>query len=100
VLTGCLIAYAIAMITGAITLIPSAIGPGHTLGPDVGFRGARPAVTAGGAVTSLVNTAVNAVVTGTWLVTGTYTCSVAGGAGWLMVMIGSKSTPQIPVQCG
>jgi hypothetical protein len=57
-------------------------------------------VTPGGAVTSVVNTAVNGMVTGTWLATGTYTCDVAGGAGWLVVTIGSKSTPQIPVDCG
>jgi Ca2+-binding RTX toxin-like protein len=57
-------------------------------------------VSFGGAVTSVVGTAVNAVVTGTWLATGTYTCSVAGGSGWLVVTIGSKSTPQIPVNCG
>ena len=56
-------------------------------------------VTAGGAVTSVANTAVNAVVTGTWLATGTYSCSASGGAGWLVVTIGTKSTPQIPVTC-
>jgi hypothetical protein len=54
----------------------------------------------GGAITSLVNTAVNGVVTGTWVATGTYSCSAAEGTGWLVVTIGTKSTPQIPVQCG
>jgi acyl-homoserine lactone acylase PvdQ len=28
----------------------------------------------------------------------TYTCT-AGGAGWLVVTMGSKSTPQFPVEC-
>jgi Ca2+-binding RTX toxin-like protein len=56
-------------------------------------------VTAGGAVSSVVNVAVNAVVTGTWLATGTYTCSGSGSA-YLVVRIGTKSTPQIPVACG
>jgi hypothetical protein len=37
-------------------------------------------VTAGGEVTSVANVAV-------------------GGSGWLIVTIGSKSTPQIPVTC-
>jgi Ca2+-binding RTX toxin-like protein len=55
-------------------------------------------VTAGGAVTSLANVAVNGVVTGTWLATGTYSCS-EGGSGWLVVTIGSKSTPRITVNC-
>lgn len=57
-------------------------------------------VSYGGAITSLANTAVNGVVTGTWLATGTYSCSATGGSGWLTVTIGSKSTPQIPVECG
>jgi RTX calcium-binding nonapeptide repeat (4 copies) len=56
-------------------------------------------VTYGGAITSVLNGAVNGMVTGTWLATGTYTCSVAGGTGWLVVTMGEKSTPQIPVQC-
>jgi hypothetical protein len=56
-------------------------------------------VTAGGAVSSVANLAVNAVVTGTWLATGTYTCSGSGNA-YLVVHIGTKSTPQIPVNCG
>jgi hypothetical protein len=56
-------------------------------------------VSYGGAITSLTNTAVNGVVTGTWLATGTYNCGATGGSGWLTVTIGSKSTPQIPVQC-
>ena len=42
---------------------------------------------------------LNGLVTGTWVATGTYTCSAAGGAGWLVVTMGSKSTPQIPVEC-
>jgi hypothetical protein len=57
-------------------------------------------VSYGGAVTSLVNVAVNGVVTGTWVATGTYTCGATGGNGWLMVTMGSKSTPQITVDCG
>ncbi len=57
-------------------------------------------VTYGGAITSLVNTAVNGLVTGTWLATGTYTCSATGGTGWIVVTMGTKSTPQIPVECG
>jgi Ca2+-binding RTX toxin-like protein len=57
-------------------------------------------VTAGGDITSLVKTAVNGMVTGTWLATGFYNCSVAGGTGWLVVTMGGKSTPQIPVECG
>jgi hypothetical protein len=56
-------------------------------------------VTYGGDVTSIVNGAVNGLVTGTWVATGTYTCSAAGGTGWLVVTMGSKSTPQIPVEC-
>jgi hypothetical protein len=56
-------------------------------------------VTSGGAVSSVANLAVNALVTGTWLATGTYTCSGSGPA-YLVVKIGSKSTPQIPVACG
>jgi Ca2+-binding RTX toxin-like protein len=56
-------------------------------------------VTSGGAVSSVANVAVNAVVTGTWLATGTYTCSGSGPA-YLVVHIGTKSTPQIPVACG
>jgi hypothetical protein len=55
-------------------------------------------VTYGGAITSVTATVVNDVVLGTWVATGTYTCS--SGMGWLVVTIGSKSTPQIPVQCG
>jgi hypothetical protein len=55
-------------------------------------------VTAGGAVSSVANVAVNALVTGTWLATGVYSCS-GPGEGWLVVTIGSKSTPQIPVNC-
>jgi Ca2+-binding RTX toxin-like protein len=56
-------------------------------------------VTATGAVTSVSNAAVNGVVTGTWLATGTYQCA-GSGDGFLVVHIGSKSTPQIPVTCG
>ena len=56
-------------------------------------------VTGGGAVTSVVNVAVNGVVTGTWVATGTYTCAAGEGDGYLVVTIGSKSTPQIPVNC-
>lgn len=56
-------------------------------------------VTYDGAITSVINTAVNGTVTGTWLATGTYTCSAAGGTGWLVVTMGAKSTPQIPVEC-
>jgi RTX calcium-binding nonapeptide repeat (4 copies) len=56
-------------------------------------------VSYGGGVTSVVNTAVNGLVTGTWVATGTFTCSAAGGSGWLVVTMGSKSTPQIPVEC-
>ena len=43
---------------------------------------------------------MNGVVTGTWVATGTYSCSAVDGTGWLVVTIGTKSTPQIPVQCG
>jgi hypothetical protein len=35
-----------------------------------------------------------------WVATGTYSCSALDGTGWLVVTIGTKSTPQIPVQCG
>jgi Ca2+-binding RTX toxin-like protein len=55
-------------------------------------------VSYGGAVTSVVNAAVSGLVTGTWVATGNYTCR-PGGTGWLQVTIGTKSTPQIPVQC-
>jgi len=57
-------------------------------------------VSSGGAVSSLVNAAANGVVTGTWVATGTYNCGVAGGMGWLVVTMGTRSTPQIPVDCG
>lgn len=56
-------------------------------------------VTYGGDITSVVNAAVNGMVTGTWVATGFYNCSVPGGTGWLVVTMGDKSTPQIPVQC-
>jgi hypothetical protein len=56
-------------------------------------------VTAGGAVTSLANAAVNPVVTGTWLASGTYFCDAQGGDGYLVAQIGTRSTPQIPVKC-
>jgi len=56
-------------------------------------------VTAGGAVASVANVAANGVVTGTWLATGTYRCG-SGGDGYLVVHMGTKSTPQIPVDCG
>jgi hypothetical protein len=55
-------------------------------------------VTAGGAITLLAGTAMNDVVLGTWLATGSYKCA-PGAAGWLVVTMGEKSTPQIPVQC-
>jgi Ca2+-binding RTX toxin-like protein len=55
-------------------------------------------VSFGGAIGSLTATAVNDVVLATWLATGTYTCGAAG-TGWLVVTMGAKSTPQIPVQC-
>jgi hypothetical protein len=57
-------------------------------------------VSSGGAITSVVNTAVNGTVTGTWVATGIYTCSAEGGTGWMVVTMGTKSTPQIPVECG
>jgi Ca2+-binding RTX toxin-like protein len=56
-------------------------------------------VTAGGAVTSVANVAVTPFPDGRWLATGIYNCSTAGGPGWLVVTIGTKSTPQIPVAC-
>jgi Ca2+-binding RTX toxin-like protein len=55
-------------------------------------------VTAGGDITLLTGAALNGVVTGTWVATGTYNCA-AGATGWLVVTMGGKSTPQIPVQC-
>jgi Ca2+-binding RTX toxin-like protein len=55
-------------------------------------------VTAGGDIALLAGTALNGVVTGTWVATGTYNC-VPGGSGWLVVTMGAKSTPQIPVEC-
>ncbi|HKH40402.1 MAG TPA: hypothetical protein VKA41_00950 [Solirubrobacterales bacterium] len=55
-------------------------------------------VTSGGDIALLAGTALNGVVTGTWVATGTYNCA-AGATGWLLVTMGSKSTPQIPVQC-
>jgi hypothetical protein len=57
-------------------------------------------VTYGGAITSVVNAAVNGVVIGTWVATGTYSCDAAGGTCWLVVTMGTWSTPQIPVECG
>jgi hypothetical protein len=50
-------------------------------------------------VTSVANAAVNGVITGTWLATGTDSCGGTGD-GYLVVHIGTKSTPQIPVVCG
>jgi hypothetical protein len=55
-------------------------------------------VTGGGDVTSVTGTALNDLVLGTWLATGTYNCT-SGGTGWLQVAMGTKSTPQIPVEC-
>jgi hypothetical protein len=55
-------------------------------------------LTSGGAVTSVAGTAVNDMVSGTWLATGVYHCTP--GTGWLVVTMGSKSSPQIPVTCG
>ena len=55
-------------------------------------------VSGGGDVTSVMGTALNDIVLGTWLATGTYTCPL-GGTGWLQVTMGTKSTPQIPVEC-
>jgi hypothetical protein len=56
-------------------------------------------VSGGGAVTSVTGSAVNLdMLLGTWLATGTFNCS-SGGTGWLQVTMGTKSTPQIPVQC-
>jgi Ca2+-binding RTX toxin-like protein len=56
-------------------------------------------VSYGGDVTSVLNAAVNGLVTGTWVATGTFTCGAAGGSGWLVVTMGSRSTPHIPVEC-
>lgn len=56
-------------------------------------------VAGGGSVTSVLNVAVN-VITGTWIATGTYTCSAAGGPGFLEVTIGTKTSGQVPVSCG
>ncbi len=50
-------------------------------------------------MTSVANAAVDGVVTGTWLATGTYKCG-GSGDGYLVVHMGTKSTPQIPVNCG
>jgi Ca2+-binding RTX toxin-like protein len=57
-------------------------------------------VTGGGAVAAVLGVAVNVLPTGSWVATGTYMCSVSGGPGYLVVTIGSKITPQIPVDCG
>jgi Ca2+-binding RTX toxin-like protein len=54
-------------------------------------------VTAGG-IALVAGTAVNSVLTGTWMATGTFTCA-PGATGWLVVTFGTKSTPQIGVQC-
>ncbi|HEY7266072.1 MAG TPA: hypothetical protein VH501_00120 [Solirubrobacterales bacterium] len=54
----------------------------------------------GGAVTSAAGTALNDVALGTWVATGTFNCAPAGGMGWLLVTMGAKSSPQIPVDCG
>jgi hypothetical protein len=51
-------------------------------------------------ITSVANVAVNGLVTGTWVATGTFNCPDSGGAGWLVVVMGTKRTPQIPVDCG
>jgi hypothetical protein len=63
-----------------------------------GADAAAGTVSGGGAVMSVVGTAVNDVVLKTWLATGTFSCT-PGGTGWLMVTMGDKSTPQIPVDC-
>jgi RTX calcium-binding nonapeptide repeat (4 copies) len=55
-------------------------------------------VSFGGAITSVTGTAVNDFVLGTWLATGTFSCT-PGGTGWLQVTMGTKHTPQIPVTC-
>jgi hypothetical protein len=57
-------------------------------------------VTGGGAVTTVVTTGLNAdVVTGTWAAGGFFNCTAPGASGWLVVTFGTKSTPQIPVDC-
>jgi Ca2+-binding RTX toxin-like protein len=55
-------------------------------------------VAGGGSVTSVLGAAVNAVA-GNWVATGTYNCSASGGPGFLVVTVGSLSTPPIPVSC-
>lgn len=55
-------------------------------------------VSFGGAITSVTATAVNDVVLGTWLATGTFSCQ-PGATGWLQVTMGTKHTPPIPVTC-
>jgi Ca2+-binding RTX toxin-like protein len=79
-----------------LTCLPLGLGCVFTITGD-GADALLGNVTPGGAVTSVTNAAVNGVVTGTWLATGTYTCT---GDGYLVVHIGSKSSPQIPVSCG
>jgi Ca2+-binding RTX toxin-like protein len=81
-----------------LTCLPLGLGCAFTI-TGTGADALAGTVTAGGAVSSVVNVAVNAVVTGTWLATGTYTCTGSGPA-YLVVHIGSKSSPQIPVACG
>ena len=56
-------------------------------------------VSGGGAVSSVANVAVTPFADTRWLATGVYSCSPAGGPGWLVVTIGTESTPQIPVTC-
>ncbi len=56
-------------------------------------------VSFGGAVSSAAGAALNDVVLGTWLATGTFNCG-SDGTGWLQVTMGTKSTPRIPVNCG
>jgi Ca2+-binding RTX toxin-like protein len=60
-------------------------------------------VAGGGSVTSVLNVAVNTILgsdVGTWVATGAYTCGAQGGPGFLIVTIGSESSPPIPIECG
>jgi hypothetical protein len=81
-----------------LTCLPLNLGCLFTI-TGKGADGLAGTVTAGGAVSSVANLAVNALVTGTWLATGTYTCNGSGPA-YLIVQIGTKTSPQIPVACG
>jgi RTX calcium-binding nonapeptide repeat (4 copies) len=82
----------------ALFCLPAPIGCPFTI-TGTGADALVGTVSYGGDLTSLINTAVNGTITGTWVAIGAFTCKQPSGTGWLQVTMGTKSTPQIPVEC-